>query len=151
MGNFKRSNSFGGKKTSGRHAKHGSYRSNERSDSRPSRGGFHSAPLHQATCSTCGKSCEVPFKPNGKKPVFCRDCFKKSDAPSYGKSAYGKSPYGKPAYTKPAYGKSSYDKPSYGKPSPYKTDYRKKEVDYSAALEEINAKLNKILRALEQE
>lgn len=36
-----------------------------------------SAPLemHQATCVDCGKMCEVPFRPNGKKPVFCRDCF----------------------------------------------------------------------------
>lgn len=44
-----------------------------------------SAPLemHQATCVDCGKMCEVPFRPNGKKPVFCRDCFasKREDAP----------------------------------------------------------------------
>ncbi len=31
--------------------------------------------LHQTTCSECKKMCEVPFRPNGKKPVFCRDCF----------------------------------------------------------------------------
>jgi CxxC-x17-CxxC domain-containing protein len=31
--------------------------------------------MHQATCVACHKFCEVPFKPNGKKPVFCRDCF----------------------------------------------------------------------------
>jgi CxxC-x17-CxxC domain-containing protein len=31
--------------------------------------------LYKATCTTCGKSCEVPFKPNGTKPVLCRDCF----------------------------------------------------------------------------
>lgn len=33
--------------------------------------------LHDATCSQCGAACQVPFKPNGKKPVMCRDCFKK--------------------------------------------------------------------------
>jgi len=33
----------------------------------------------QATCSECHKACEVPFRPNGKKPVYCRDCFKSSD------------------------------------------------------------------------
>ncbi|MBI5123300.1 hypothetical protein HZA75_05580 [Candidatus Roizmanbacteria bacterium] len=32
--------------------------------------------LHKATCATCGKSCEVPFKPNGSKSVLCRDCFR---------------------------------------------------------------------------
>lgn len=31
--------------------------------------------MHQAICSNCGKACEVPFKPNGSKPVFCRECF----------------------------------------------------------------------------
>jgi len=34
-------------------------------------------PLFKATCAKCGNTCEVPFKPNGSKPVFCRDCFKK--------------------------------------------------------------------------
>ena len=30
----------------------------------------------QATCASCHAACEVPFRPNGKKPVYCRDCFK---------------------------------------------------------------------------
>lgn len=54
--------------------------------SRPSFGGargardFSTAPeLHTATCNKCGNTCEVPFRPNGKKPVYCRDCFVKDD------------------------------------------------------------------------
>lgn len=31
--------------------------------------------MHKATCSDCGKTCEVPFRPTGEKPVFCNDCF----------------------------------------------------------------------------
>jgi CxxC-x17-CxxC domain-containing protein len=31
--------------------------------------------MFNAICSDCGKECEVPFKPNGSKPVFCRECF----------------------------------------------------------------------------
>lgn len=31
--------------------------------------------MHKATCSECGKPCEVPFKPTGDKPVYCNDCF----------------------------------------------------------------------------
>jgi len=31
--------------------------------------------LHPATCESCRKPCEVPFKPNGDRPVYCRDCF----------------------------------------------------------------------------
>ena len=38
--------------------------------------------MFQATCSSCGKVAEVPFKPSGEKPVYCRDCFA-SRKPSY--------------------------------------------------------------------
>ena len=34
--------------------------------------------LFSAVCSTCGKSCEVPFRPNGEKPVYCSACFGKN-------------------------------------------------------------------------
>jgi CxxC-x17-CxxC domain-containing protein len=33
--------------------------------------------LHKATCSECNNTCEVPFRPNGSKPVYCKDCFGK--------------------------------------------------------------------------
>ncbi len=28
-----------------------------------------------AICAQCGKPCQVPFRPNGKKPVYCSNCF----------------------------------------------------------------------------
>lgn len=31
--------------------------------------------LHNATCNKCQKQCQVPFRPNGKKPIYCSDCF----------------------------------------------------------------------------
>ncbi len=31
--------------------------------------------MHTATCSDCGKECNVPFKPTQGKPVYCRDCY----------------------------------------------------------------------------
>ena len=34
--------------------------------------------MHKATCSTCGKPCEVPFRPDGSKPVLCSECFGKN-------------------------------------------------------------------------
>lgn len=39
--------------------------------------------LFQAICSNCNKECQVPFRPNGTKPVFCKDCFVRpeGDAP----------------------------------------------------------------------
>ena len=33
--------------------------------------------LFSAVCSECKKSCQVPFRPTGDKPVYCRDCFNK--------------------------------------------------------------------------
>ncbi len=33
--------------------------------------------MSKATCSECGKECEVPFKPTEGKPVYCRDCYSK--------------------------------------------------------------------------
>lgn len=42
-------------------------------------GGFSRGPreMHKAVCSECGKECEVPFKPSGDRPVYCKDCFMK--------------------------------------------------------------------------
>ncbi|MCE7749117.1 MAG: hypothetical protein GPJ51_12010, partial [Candidatus Heimdallarchaeota archaeon] len=31
--------------------------------------------LHTATCAKCKKETQVPFKPTGSKPVYCRECF----------------------------------------------------------------------------
>ena len=28
-------------------------------------------------CSDCSKECEIPFKPSGDRPVYCKDCFSK--------------------------------------------------------------------------
>src|SRR3989338_8264812 len=32
--------------------------------------------MYKSVCANCGKSCEVPFKPSGDRPVYCRDCFR---------------------------------------------------------------------------
>lgn len=29
-------------------------------------------------CSSCGKDCQVPFRPTSNKPIFCDDCFSKN-------------------------------------------------------------------------
>ncbi|MBS3164323.1 hypothetical protein J4439_02740 [Candidatus Woesearchaeota archaeon] len=40
-------------------------------------GGPRSTETHTVTCSECGKEAQVPFKPDGTRPVYCRDCFQK--------------------------------------------------------------------------
>ncbi|MCG2717972.1 MAG: DNA-directed RNA polymerase [Nanoarchaeota archaeon] len=33
--------------------------------------------MHKTVCADCGNECEVPFKPSGDKPVYCKECFRK--------------------------------------------------------------------------
>jgi len=33
--------------------------------------------MHKVTCADCGKETEVPFRPEGSKPVYCRECYMK--------------------------------------------------------------------------
>jgi len=33
--------------------------------------------MHKAVCADCGQECEVPFKPDPSRPVYCRDCWSK--------------------------------------------------------------------------
>ncbi len=33
--------------------------------------------LYNVKCSDCGKETQVPFKPSGDRPVYCRDCYMK--------------------------------------------------------------------------
>ena len=32
--------------------------------------------MFAATCSTCGREAQVPFRPTSGKPVYCSDCFR---------------------------------------------------------------------------
>ena len=36
--------------------------------------------MFEATCSSCGKEAQVPFKPTSGKPVYCSDCFRSQRA-----------------------------------------------------------------------
>lgn len=31
--------------------------------------------MHLAICAACGKETQLPFKPKGDKPVYCKACF----------------------------------------------------------------------------
>ena len=55
-------------------------RFNDRGGSGGGGGGFRrfGPPVkHKATCSECGQECEVPFRPNEGRPVYCNDCWSK--------------------------------------------------------------------------
>ena len=35
----------------------------------------HGRQIYNVKCSSCGKDAQVPFKPAGDRPVYCRDCY----------------------------------------------------------------------------
>lgn len=57
--------------------------------------------MYKAVCADCRKECEVPFKPSGERPVYCRECFARK------KSGGGFKPTGGAA---PQTGKHFYDR-----------------------------------------
>ncbi len=38
-------------------------------------GGGGPRQMYSVVCSNCGANTQVPFKPSGDRPVYCRDCF----------------------------------------------------------------------------
>ena len=43
---------------------------------RPNReNSFRERSFSKAICSDCKKECEVPFRPTGDRPVYCKECF----------------------------------------------------------------------------
>lgn len=72
MGNFQRGGDRGGRG--------GGFKGGDRGGRGGDRGGFRGGDrgpvtMHRAVCGDCGNNCEVPFRPNGDRPVLCSDCF----------------------------------------------------------------------------
>ena len=88
--------------------------------------------MHKTICSNCGKECEVPFIPNGKKPVFCRECFQNNRSSDSVKSD------------------NNYPRRSnFENRSNSQIDRPLEQPQYREPFEALNAKLDKILRILE--
>ncbi len=34
--------------------------------------------MHDTVCAECGVDTQVPFRPTGERPVYCRDCYTKN-------------------------------------------------------------------------
>ncbi len=145
MENFKRNNRSGGRRDSGGFG--------GRSSGRPE--------MHKVICSTCGKDCEVPFKPSGDKPVFCNDCFKGKESTET-RSFRGRDSRRSSFGEKRMFGavcdkcgkkcevpfKPSGDKPIYCSQCFDKGDKNKGSGQASKQFEVISAKLDKILKLL---
>jgi CxxC-x17-CxxC domain-containing protein len=95
--------------------------------------------MFDAQCSKCGNRCEVPFRPNGKKPVFCRDCFVREDG---GDSRDNRNSYVKKDFAP----KRDFDRP---KPAFAPRHEDNSMRDMTRELESLNLKLDKLVRLME--
>jgi len=113
---------------------------------RPSFGGNRGGDreMHKAVCDECHKSCEVPFRPSGDKPIYCNDCFasKREDSPRPPRKDFGdrgpKRDFGGNQ------GSDSFNRPM-RVPAPVQTP-----DDIKRQLGEISAKLDKLVNILEK-
>lgn len=123
--------SFGDKKPWDRGSDSGGFR-----DSR----GFDKPEMHRATCAQCNQSCEVPFRPNGSRPVYCSNCFKREDDRGGSREFTRNEDFAKPSF------KPTYTAPGATSAAPASKDieYLKKQVDA------ISHKLDALIEALSQ-
>lgn len=129
--------------------------------------------MHQAICSDCGNACEVPFKPSGSKPVFCKNCFasnRPDDSRGGGRHDFG-SRDGRPSFGEKRMYQAVCDqcnkacevpfRPTGEKPVFCDACFGKGDASHGASrnigggnkqfqvqFDEINAKLDKILKKL---
>jgi len=121
----------------------GGYRGGNGGGGRPSFGGNRGGDrgpvtMHKAVCDECQKSCEVPFRPSGDKPIYCSDCFgskRGNEAPRREfndrgpKREFTDRPA--PSFAKPATAASAND-------------------DVKKQLSEMNSKLDRLANAIEK-
>jgi CxxC-x17-CxxC domain-containing protein len=82
--------------------------------------------MFDAVCASCSQPAQVPFRPNGRKPVLCSNCFKKEGGGEFRSESRGE-------FRKPAFGERSEG-----------------NGNITAQLKEINDKLDAIIEALEE-
>ncbi|MBY0294315.1 hypothetical protein K2Q08_03215, partial [Patescibacteria group bacterium] len=94
MPDFKKNNKFSGGSRGGGFSRGGdrpSYGGDRRGGGRDF--GRPQAEMFAATCNNCNAACEVPFRPNGTKPVFCKNCFVRNDEQRSDGRSYEKRPF----------------------------------------------------------
>ncbi len=90
--------------------------------------------MFDAECANCRTMTQVPFKPNGMKPVYCRDCFK----PDESRGSAG------PRFEKKSFGPPRRD----FAPRPPAPDSRIDDI--SRKLDRVTATLEKLAEAMEK-
>lgn len=101
-------------------------------DNRRFDGGGFDKPTYSATCAACGRRAEVPFKPQPGRDIYCKDCFHRDERPEFGQ-------HERPDFKRR---EDRFERPkTFGAPA--------KTPDFSRDLQELNRKLDEILKALQ--
>lgn len=99
-------------------------------------GGFGKPEMHDATCSQCGKPCQVPFRPTGDREVFCSNCFKDKRPDRHDGPTRHAGNFNRPSFdSRPSFDK----KPLFGGGD---------NNQFKQQIEIVNNKLDKILKIL---
>ncbi len=141
MGEYRKAGGFGGKKAGGFGGGRPSF-----GGGRPSfkRGGDRDGgprEMFPATCSSCHKSCEIPFRPSGERPVYCRDCFGSQEGSAPDTRGRRDDRGGESRFPR-----KEYQAPSFSAPKPPMED---KRIDgLKRQLDDVSAKVDQILHIL---
>ena len=132
MGNFQGGNRGGGGFRGGNGGGRPSYGGGNRGGDRGP------VTMHKAICDECHKSCEVPFRPSGDKPVYCNDCFgsKRGNDDRGPRNDFG--------------GDRAPRREFNDRPAQAFTKPAAPSVDMSKQLGDISAKLDRLLGAIEK-
>jgi CxxC-x17-CxxC domain-containing protein len=136
MGNFQKGGNKGGFRGGDRGGDRGGFQKKSWGGGDRDRG---PVTMHRATCADCGRSCEVPFRPNGDKPVFCNDCFggKKEGGDRGDRRDFGSREPRREFNDRPTQS-SSFSKPTQG------------SDDMKRQLSEMNTKIDRLINVLEK-
>ena len=91
--------------------------------------------LFDAVCEKCGKKVKVPFKPDGKRPVYCKSCLgNKNGEP---KSSFEKLPFISLEETAKEFSPAKKEKKNIIKPEIIDANRAKKKIDFEGLREVI--------------
>jgi CxxC-x17-CxxC domain-containing protein len=116
------------------------------------RGGYRPNPvvvMHKATCAQCGKQCEVPFRPNGQKPIYCRDCFSGKKEDGFNESSAPRREFGNDRNDhreRPSYNASRTSREFTNSPAPVQDS----SSEIKRHLVDIGNKLDRLLSVMEK-
>lgn len=128
--------------------------------------------MFKAICADCGKPCEIPFKPNNSRPVFCSACFSEHSGEGSERSDFKRKemfeakcdkcgkrcevPF-KPVSGKPVFCSQCFDRDNGGRDNRDSRDSRDNHnhnseaarvEQYKEQFEKLNAKLDLLLASL---